>query len=238
MPPSRSPTGCAKLWWYSFLTDRIANSVVNPFPHTAFKNRHRVWLDEEVTGRNEVTTTFFYDWSLWCACSFSGCKWVYSHGTLLCQFSISKCGGALGGNDQNRAEKQNVVLTWFRPVTWSSGHLGRRKNAPNPKFVQNLSRRLFSGFQSGGPKFVKNLSKIWKFVRKFSFFKFPTNFWRIWVPLTGTPKNNRRDKFWTNLGFGAFLNAVRGKRVRKNSELRDSRIASLEVPEFSAARST
>ena len=32
----------------------------------------------------------------------------------------------MGGNDQNRAEKQNVVLTWFRPVTWSSGHLGRR----------------------------------------------------------------------------------------------------------------
>ena len=25
------------------------------------------------------------------------------------------------------------------------------------------------------------------------------------------------DKFWTNLGFGAFLNAVRGKRVRKPS---------------------
>ena len=32
----------------------------------------------------------------------------------------------LGGNDQNRVEKQNVVLTWLRPVTWSSGHLGRR----------------------------------------------------------------------------------------------------------------
>ena len=32
----------------------------------------------------------------------------------------------MGGNDQNRAEKLNVVLTWFRPVTWSSGHLGRR----------------------------------------------------------------------------------------------------------------
>ena len=31
----------------------------------------------------------------------------------------------MGGNDQNRAKKQNVVLTSFRPVTWSSGHLGR-----------------------------------------------------------------------------------------------------------------
>ena len=88
--------------------------------------RHRAWLDEEVTGRNEVTTTFFYVWPLWCACSFSGCEWVYCHGTLWCEFSIPKCGGVLGGNDQNRAEKQNVVLTWFRPMTWSSGHLGRR----------------------------------------------------------------------------------------------------------------
>ena len=95
-------------------------------PHRA-KNRHRVWLDEEVTGRNEVTTTFFYVWALWCACSFSGCEWAYCHGTLLCKFSIPKCGGVLGGNDQNRAEKQNVVLTWFWPVTRSSGHLGRRK---------------------------------------------------------------------------------------------------------------
>ena len=34
------------------------------------------------------------------------------HGTLLCELSIPKCGGVLGGNDQNRAEKQNVVLTW------------------------------------------------------------------------------------------------------------------------------
>ena len=33
---------------------------------------------------------------------------------------------SIGRNDKSRAEKQNVVLTWFRPVTWSSGHLGRR----------------------------------------------------------------------------------------------------------------
>ena len=80
------------------------------------QNRHRVWLDEEVTGRNEVTTTLFYIWPLWYASSFSGCEWAHCHGTLLCEFSIPKCGGVLGGNDQNRVEKQNVVLTWFRPV--------------------------------------------------------------------------------------------------------------------------
>ena len=88
--------------------------------------QHRVWLDEEVTGRNEVTTTIFYVWPLWYACSFSGCEWAHCHGALLCEFSIPECGGFLGGNDQDRVEKQNVVLTWFRPVTWSSGHLGRR----------------------------------------------------------------------------------------------------------------
>ena len=80
-----------------------------------------------------MTTIFFYIWPLWGACSFSGCEWAYCHGTLLCEFSIPKCGGVLGGNDQNRVEKQNVVLTWFRPVTWSSGHLGRRKFWPERK---------------------------------------------------------------------------------------------------------
>ena len=65
-------------------------------------------------------------WPLWCACSFSGCELACCHGTLLCVLSTPKCGGVLEGNDQNRAEKQNVVLTWFRPVTWSSGHPGRR----------------------------------------------------------------------------------------------------------------
>ena len=53
------------------------------------------------TERGEDNITYFYVWPLW-------------------------CGGVLGGNDQNRAEKQIVVLTWFQPVTWSSGHLGRR----------------------------------------------------------------------------------------------------------------
>ena len=45
---------------------------------------------------------------------------------VLCKFSIPKCGGVLGGNDQNRAEKQNVV---FIPTSdlvvrssWSPNH--------------------------------------------------------------------------------------------------------------------
>ena len=69
-----------------------------------------------------MRTTFFYVWPLWFACSFSGCEWAYCHGILLCEFSVPKCGGVLGGNDHNRAEKQNVVLARFRPVTGPSGH--------------------------------------------------------------------------------------------------------------------
>ena len=57
------------------------------------------------------------------------------------------------------------------------------KNAPNPKFVQNLSQRLFLGVPVRGTEICKKFA----------------------------PKNNRWGKFWTNLGFGAFLNAVRRK---------------------------
>ena len=43
--------------------------------------------------------------------------------------------------------------------------------------------------------------------RQFPFFDgFLTNL----TPLSGTPKKNRRDKFWTNLGFRAFLECCKG----------------------------
>ena len=48
---------------------------------------------------------------------------------------------------------------------------------------------------------------------------FRTNFDKCQSPRLEPQKNNRRDKFWTNLGFGAFLNAVRGKRVRNLTAL-------------------
>ena len=96
-----------------------------------------------------------------------------------------------------------------------SGPLQHLKMPRTPNLSKICPDDCFSGFQSGGPKFVKNLSKIWKTTISRQIFKFSTNFWQIWVPLIGTPKNNRRDKFLTNLGFGAFLNAVRGRRVRK-----------------------
>ena len=68
----------------------------------------------------------------------------------------------------------------------------------------------FSGFQSGGPKFVKTWSKIWKQRFPDKFFNFSTNVWQMLVPLIGTPKNNRKDKFWTDLGVGEFLECCMG----------------------------
>ena len=81
-----------------------------------------------------------------------------------------------------------------------------------PKFVPAI---VFWGFQSGGQKFEINCQNLSENDGFSNFDKF----FQIFDPLTGTPKNNRWDKFWTNLGFGAFLNAVRGKRFRKQRGL-------------------
>ena len=86
------------------------------------------------------------------------------------------------------------------------------KNAPNPKFVQNLSRRLFFGVPIRRTQICQKFAENLKICPEIVVFQFFGNFSQIWVPLIGTPKNNHRDKFWTNLGFGAFLNAVRGKK--------------------------
>ena len=95
----------------------------------------------------------------------------------------------------------------------------RVPSAPNPKFVQNLSQTIvFGGSSQGDQKFVKKLSKICKtdnFQTNFQIFdKFFSDFWSPWLE---PPKTIARDRFWTNLGFGVFLNAVRGKSVRKIS---------------------
>ena len=86
------------------------------------------------------------------------------------------------------------------------------QNAPNPKFVQNLSQPLFLGVPVRGSKICQNLLENHRF-------QILTNSSQILDPLTGPPQNNRWDKFWTNLGFGAFLNDVRGKRFRNSRGL-------------------
>ena len=99
-----------------------------------------------------------------------------------------------------------------------SGPLQHSKMPRTPNLSKMCPDDRFSGFQS----FVNNLSKISRKIDNLSgnyVFFFPFHFFdkflAIWAPLIGSPKNNRRDNFLTNLGFGAFLNAVRGRRVRK-----------------------
>ena len=84
----------------------------------------------------------------------------------------------------------------------------------NPKLSKNLSRWLFFRVSVRGNR---KLSKICHKKKKKTiiFGQILTNFWRI--SGLGTLKNNCRDKFWTNSGFGVFLNAVWGKSVRKYS---------------------
>ena len=92
--------------------------------------------------------------------------------------------------------------------------LQHSKTPRTPNLSKICPSDCFWGCQSGGQKFAKKNCQNLKnhnFQTKFD------NFFQIFDPLTGTPKNNRWGKFRTNLGFGAFLNAVRGKRFRKLS---------------------
>ena len=86
------------------------------------------------------------------------------------------------------------------------------KTPETPNLSKICPSDCFGGFQSGGLKFGKTCQK---FEKNGNFRTNFDKFFQISVPLTGTPQNNRWDKFWTNLGFRAFLKAVRGKRVRK-----------------------
>ena len=102
------------------------------------------------------------------------------------------------------------ILTNFSKFPFSP--LQRSKTPETPNLSKICPSDCFGGFQSGRLKFGKicqNLSENYRFSNFDKFFQ-------ISVPLTGTPQNNRWDKFWTNLGVRAFLKAVRGKRARKS----------------------
>ena len=78
-----------------------------------------------------------------------------------------------------------------------------------------MSQRLFLGVPVRGPEICQKSSK---FVRNSRFFSVLFHFFKIWQlfdkfqpPRLEPPKTIAR----TNLGFGVFSNAVRGKRARK-----------------------
>ena len=92
------------------------------------------------------------------------------------------------------------------------------KNAPNPKFVQNLSRRLFFGVPIGGPKFVKNMSKIWKTSISGQIFKFSTNFWQIWVPPDWNPEKQSSGQILGKFAVRGVFECCKGKKGSQKSQ--------------------
>ena len=81
-----------------------------------------------------------------------------------------------------------------------------------PKFVPTI---VFRGSNQQDPNFSKICRKI-EICPEIVVLQFYDKFLRNLGPPDLNPENNRREKFWTNLGFRAFLNAVRGRKVRKN----------------------
>ena len=80
----------------------------------------------------------------------------------------------------------------------------------------------FSGFPAGCrgtqicQKFVENFENL---SGNYRFFSNIRHIFDTFGPHDGrAPKNNRRAKFLTNLGFGAFLNAVRQCKGKKGSQ--------------------
>ena len=73
---------------------------------------------------------------------------------------------------------------------------------PRPQICPKFVPAIVLGVSSQGDG---NLEKFVKICPKITVFQILTIFSKISVPVTGTPQNNRWDKFWTDLGFRAFL---------------------------------
>ena len=122
----------------------------------------------------------------------------------MCEFSIPKCGGVLGGNGQDGAEKQNVVLTWFRLMTLSSGlevprGPGRRSPGARSQKVSKKSRK--SLLDLGSRKSEKSLEKGPKSQKKSEngFFLTFRTFFATFFRLSGP---RARETFSRLFGFG------------------------------------
>ena len=109
--------------------------------------------------------------------------------------------------------KKDLSGTESRIANRDLRNLLRHSQTPRtPDLSKICPSYCFGGFQSGGQKFEKNCQNLSENYGCSNF----DNFFQILDPRTGTPKNHRWDKFWTNLGFGAFWNAVRGRRFRES----------------------
>ena len=80
-----------------------------------------------------------------------------------------------------------------------------------PKFVPAI---VFGGSGQG----VQFLCQICPFCLKITVFQILTNFSQIFLdPPVWNPQKQSPGQIWTNLGFGAFLNAGRGRRFRDST---------------------
>ena len=95
--------------------------------------------------------------------------------------------------------------------TFSPLQPSKKRRTPNLSKI--CPSDCFWGFQSRGQEIEKKCQNL----KNRNFQTNFDNFFQIFDPLTGTPKNNRWDKFLTNLGFGAFSKAERRKRFRNPS---------------------
>ena len=147
------------------------------------------------------------------------CKQPRQHFSgLPCFSDISRRGRSQRGRCANLSQIARQIcdklpVQFFRSCLWRCepfSPLQPSKTLETPNLSKICPSDCFGGFQSGGLKF----GKICQNLKNGNFRTNFDKFFQISVPLTGTPQNNRWDKFWTNLGFWAFLKAVRGKRVR------------------------
>ena len=90
------------------------------------------------------------------------------------------------------------------------------KNAPNPKFVQNLSQRLFlGGFQSGGQKFVKNCQNL---SENYDFSNF-NNFFTNFRPPDWNPQKQSLGQILDKFGARGVFESCMGKKVSQSNVL-------------------
>ena len=85
------------------------------------------------------------------------------------------------------------------------------KNAPTPNLSKMCPDNCFSGLQSRGLEIIENVCvhepRKWTIFRRV--LSVSDTLLAISRPPNGALKNNCWDRFWTSLGVGAFLNAVR-----------------------------
>ena len=122
----------------------------------------------------------------------------------------------------HRVGKFSMDYTFFALDLRTLFPLTAFKNARNPKFVRNLSQRLFLGVPVRGTEIWKNLSK---FVRKLPFFKF----WQIFPnfsPPDWNPQKQSLGQISDKFGFSGVFEGCKGE---KGSQAEGTKIFAIQI---------